>query len=154
VRVGVSVKVTTLFREETAEIDHSSAHLPAFIDQDVNDTTDVLPAIAADLLTDHTLNVLRERRLPSVLGSRGSARWRRGLLRLLGQGAPTGQDTREYGSGYEITAHEGPPRVSAERESAASVPILHAEAIAADGEGGSEAALKSFEGTPSIMSLR
>ena len=59
--------------EKTAEIDHGSAHLSGMIDQDIDDTTQVLPRTAADLLAERTLNVLRvQNRLPGVLAVMGS----------------------------------------------------------------------------------
>ena len=81
------------YTEKTAEIDHGSAHLPALVDEDIDDTTKVLPCTAADLLAERTLNVLREQnRSPgvAVMGIPRCGCCRPRLVDLLGQGSRRG----------------------------------------------------------------
>ena len=93
-RAPINYDLSAAHAEKTAEIDHSSTHLPALIDQDIDDTTQVLPGPAADLFAERTLNVMREQnRLPGVLavmGVPGCGRCRPWLTDLLGQGSHRG----------------------------------------------------------------
>ena len=118
--------------EKTAEIDHGSAHLPVLVDEDIDDTTQVLPGTAADLLAERTLNVVREQnRSPGVLAVMrvpGCGRCRPGLMDVLGQGSRRGQRTnacREDSSGKKVATHGDLPigSMSVERESHATVPV-------------------------------
>ena len=91
-RPPIDYDLSAAHAEKPAEIDHSGTHLPAFVDQDIDDTTQALPGTAADLLAERTLNVLRvQNRLPGVLavmGVRGRCRY--GLMDVLGQGSRRG----------------------------------------------------------------
>src|SRR6266516_7331629 len=94
-RAPINYDLSAAHAEKTAEIDHSSTHLPALVDKDIDDTTQVLPGTAADLLAERTLNVLRvQNRLPgvlAVLGVPGCGRCRPGSMDVLGQGSRRGQ---------------------------------------------------------------
>ena len=76
-RSPVDYDLSAAHAKKPAEIDYSSANLPAFI-QDIDDATQILPGTALDILAERTPNILREQsRLPSilaVLGGRGRIR--------------------------------------------------------------------------------
>jgi hypothetical protein len=79
-RPPVDHDLSAAHAEKTAEIDHGSAHLPTSIDQDIDDTAQVLPGTAADLLAQRTLNVVREQNggaIPALKAARTAFTWPR-----------------------------------------------------------------------------